>query len=916
MKQNIHFAGYTAQPSDFDAPDGQLALALNLVHEHGSLSPAPRPATMFTLASGQRLIYVHAVSATQSNYLILRPDPDDGAVQWLVWCKAPASPTNQPTLTFIDEVENLSSITSVGSVIIFSDLKGIRYIRWADNAYRLLGSRPPFVSIDFGMALMGRLQDSDDMTLPACCHPAASPQRYPSNATDLRTASNALYGLMLPAINERIMQAGYFYMPFFVRYAFRLFDGSYAWHSAPVLMLPHVCPPLVKCGFKSNTVTSDTVEATSTLDINYFSLMYRTMFDASELKKWEDVVTAVDIFISAPIYTYKQGADLEARPVRTLKGLATVGSDSDSRAAGDSGTTRPGYGTVDSSGNLFIGHYADGLVYQDHTLSTSSDTLYWNIPVNEQFNTSVISTYSFYRVASLPLAEMKPMDSLERLELDTENVTSLAALPVLPDEYLTHARLRSSCLHSFNSRLIVANTEMARPEPLPVRSLMQFGNPGMQSAVSELITIRVYTRGDDGRTVVTHLPSSSTLADTLVSPSLNLPRFIYHPDPAAFLLEMVTASGITYRFPLKPHDFLNGAYYYNSDFITPAPLPEGEAPEMPDASGSPSRADIPDFHLVQNKIYTSEPLNPFLFPATGIVTVGFNNVLGVASAAKALSQGQFGQFPLYAFTDHGVWALEISSTGAVLSRQPITRDVCTCPEGITPIDSAVLFPTSRGIMMLQGSSATCISDPINSDHPFQPRLLQLFYRLTGVDVSIPAFSDFCRSCRMLYDYPHQLIIIYASGVPLAFLYSLRSGMWTMMQSDISYSVNAYPEALAVDAAGHLLDFSKELQNATPLPVAVVTRPLNLDEPDIFKTVRRVIPRGDFRMSALKMALYGSRNLASWQLLRAGEGDTIHGFSGSPYKYFRLLICSASLAEYQSISAASFDFVPRLTNRLR
>ena len=55
-----------------------------------------------------------------------------------------------------------------------------------------------------------------------------------------------------------------------------------------------------------------------------------------------------------------------------------------------------------------------------------------------------------------------------------------------------------------------------------------------------------------------------------------------------------------------------------------------------------------------NKIYTSEINNPFHFPVLGINTIGTGTILGISSAVKALSEGQFGQFPLYAFTSEGV----------------------------------------------------------------------------------------------------------------------------------------------------------------------------------------------------------------------------------------------------------------------
>ena len=92
--------------------------------------------------------------------------------------------------------------------------------------------------------------------------------------------------------------------------------------------------------------------------------------------------------------------------------------------------------------------------------------------------------------------------------------------------------------------------------------------------------------------------------------------------------------------------------------------------------------------------------------------------MGISTAAKALSQGQFGQFPLYAFTDEGVWALEVNSSGGYSAKQPITRDVCISSDSITQIDTAVLFATDRGIMEISGSQTQCLTDIINGNDFF------------------------------------------------------------------------------------------------------------------------------------------------------------------------------------------------------
>lgn len=321
-----------------------------------------------------------------------------------------------------------------------------------------------------------------------------------------------------------------------------------------------------------------------------------------------------------------------------------------------------------------------------------------------------------------------------------------------------------------------------------------------------------------------------------------------------------------------------------------------------------------------SEVVCSEINNPFYLPAANYTTVGSGRVLAFSSAAKALSQGQFGQFPVYAFTDEGVWALESGSSGAFVARQPITRDVVANPSGIVQIDTSVLFPAERGIMQLSGSEAQCISDTLANDWPFNLFLLPHFDKLHamlghGSDSCIPqsAFSDFLRRCNMIYDYPHQRIYAYRVGEDHAYVFSLRSALWAVARGSIAYDVNSYPQALAVTADRVLLDYSR--QQPAKVKGMLVTRPLGFGESDVYKTVRAALQRGDFPDGAVKCTLYGSRDLRHWHLVASSVNARIRNISGTPYKFFRLVILTDFNPE-DTLSGASLDVAPRLTNHLR
>lgn len=889
MQKEIRYQGHTARPSDYDAPDGDLDLSLNLIHENGALHSILRPVDTFRILPPGRLLLIHKVHG-QENYLIARPDTDTGVSVYWLQKPAPGSQIrNDSDAAYIAHYSSIVDTAIIGNTIAIATETSVSYLLWKDGNYKSLGSRPPFVSISFGMEWdqsrqLGPYADlniSYKKTLGGI-----SIERSKENA-------DAVWGLLLPEIKSR-MNAGSFIMPFFVRYAYRLFDGSYAWQSPPVLMLPSALPPLIRCTPPANPVVG-TNSVPSSLEINSFYLVYKILQEASlaSFHDWDDIVDSIDFFVSTPIYTFDQSSD-------------DIGISIPGRFLKDSA-----YFDIPSSGDdvesFFAGHYKtiDGNGFVNHIVvppSGSSQGTYWVLPKNTRFHDDIKNVANFYKVATIRYKSVSAMDDYKRLSLDrTYSFDSLTSRPVLPDDYRSHCSLAPASMTAFNSRLNIAGIKIFPAAPFPLKASLQATTFSSQESK---VSVTVYTRINGVICSATNTLDGNSLCWNLDNDS---PFYIYYPDAAAFKM-VFRWGGKTKIIDLTPHDFLNGAYWYVGRDLSPVPNAD------PVTTPAATCAAIP------NKVYTSEVDNPFFFPLNGINTVGLGSITDISTAAKALSQGQFGQFPLYAFTDDGVWALETTPAGTYRARQPITRDVILPGTKPLQLDSAVLFPTDRGIMLLSGSQTQCISDSVNSHNPFN--LLQLpgmatLHSMLGhpADTCLPAapFLKFIAGCGMLYDYVHQRVIVYNPAYSYAYVYSLNSKQWGMMYSEIEAAVNSYPEALAVDHEGALLDFSS--MDDEPSKGLFVTRPLKLDAPDILKTVDTVIQRGLFRKGHVQSVLYGSRDLFNWHLVWSSKDHYLRGFRGTPYKYFRIA-CVTSLADGESIFGASVQFTPRLTNQPR
>lgn len=884
MISEIKYNGFTATPSDYECLDGDLAAIVGLVPEDGALKPIAPPQPIFTLDAGQRVVALHETSSFK--HYIVQDEANN-----LYWCNQDG--TTLKALNSFDGVE-IYQITTIGNTIVALCNDGMHYMLWnaGNNDYTYLGNKIPECPISFGLQGDGAMSEEFEISYDSLSD-MITPYRELSEENQAKITAQVL-AKVNSFIAEQSTGKGKFIFPFFVRYAYRLFDGSLSHHSAPILMIPStwVNPVVPVVGTIGNTSSKLKVfSVVSNLDYQ------ATISDASfeQLNKWGDVVKSVDIFISAPIYAYDQSG--------TVKNF-----------------------NIDISSGSYYGKYGRDANYRIHDIKTLCNAAMGevvqysvNLPAKstEKFYSDIVDCGQFYFLKSIELDNISRSRTV--ISIPDTYLQSIVTREVMTDDYQTHDTLIPSFAQTYNARLNIANVSRGLFEGFDAASMVCYID---KSDNEELdagnITLYTYLNTEDGRFVVNSNSSINLAQDS------RLFTFMFYPDTSATninvkpsLLDRVDSSeaGTGFYLPykaaeLKPHKMLNGAVYFNG-FPTE------------NTWDAPFKINIhtpnPTISLA-NKIYTSEVNNPFFFPLLGINTIGTGEIKGISTAAKALSEGQFGQFPLYAFTTDGVWALEVSATGSYSAKQPITRDICLSGESITPIDSAVLFATERGIMLLSGSESICISDILDSEEPFNintlpqcSKLLIDFASLAEANVSYVPFREYITECRMIYDYIQQRIVVINPNYKYAYVYSFESKSWGIIASNLKSAVPAYPEALAMNSSNQLVDLSHS-SISEGIPVFFVTRPIKLER-DILKTIDTIIQRGYFLKGHVKVALYGSRDLFNWSLIYTSTDHYLRGFRGSPYKYFRIAVIG-SLDHNEVVTGCTIQYTPRQINQPR
>lgn len=959
MNKEVKYSGYSAVPSDYESKDGELAMSLNLLQENGTLSPVRPPALVRAFPEGQAALFIHETTGYK-HYIVC-----ESSSSKLLWID---SNSGSGELGYISNVSHCNAVGN--TLLVFTD-SAINYFYWKDNAYVSLGNHIPEIPISFGLVGHPRLfsvSDSSKSTFNISFAEGLSMwDIYTELSENNKTkVTEQIMAKVNKFIREQSIDKGRFCFPFFVRYALRLYDGSLVCHSAPILMNPQTLPaPLVL--WKRATGKDSYTDAECDIMLVACDLDYRPLRALGEIYKlsdWSDIISGIEVFVSKPIYTYDQEGKISS--LRDTDNFDTTFIGRISHKSYHSGGA-PQYPTTvtedcvlgpfaDNQTTAFLDCYAEWEYKRLYALYFSADRSYpsstFHLPEfpDDKIGESLRNCSQFYKLCTLSLDDMKNTDR-KAITLEKDYLQSLVTREVMTDDYLSHDPLSALSSQVYNSRLNLSGVKRKLFSGFSPSSMFAFtdrfigtwqindeGKLYVQpSLFADNVQVTIYVK-EGGRTFSV---SASGECGAFLSPKVQrngadvlLNRstgcYIFYPNVnavTAVISSMYGESGSPYGggsmvVQLKAHEFLNGAFaLLDFNAVREHNYSSSLVPSI-------SQVSYNEMGVIDcgSKVYTSEVNNPFYFPVTGINTVGTGRILGIATAAKALSQGQFGQFPLYAFTSDGVWALEVSATGSYSAKQPITRDVCINTDGITQIDSAVLFPTDRGIMLISGSQTQCISEPLNSEHPFDVLSLpgmEKLHQMLGhdADTCLPTrpFSQFLAKCGMVYDYVLQRIVVFNPDFTYAYVYSLKTQSWGMMYSDVKATINSYPEALAVNGDGNLVDFTQEKIDddgrVVSMPCLLVTRPLKLDAPDFLKTVTTVFQRGRFATGHVSSVLYGSRNLSDWHLIRSSKEEFLRGFRGTPYKYFRIaLLCNLDPGE--NIYSASIEFEPRLTNKMR
>lgn len=770
--KTIPFSGIVLDTSN--PQDGQLTAMVNLRHTStGSISPTGVNKKIYTISNHRELIYIHKGNGYE-NWITFDGSTiyyeayrygNDKVVRPMYYNDGASSEAKIGVPIY--QIDGLNDITSVGNTLVVSTDGGIFYF-----LCYLYGSSGTYVYKNISI-------NEDDITVKINKTEEGQVNKQNLNfpydlvSGGIGCSGEQPYGEVYEPI-ATLKSEGKIQDVSLIRWAIRMYDGTYTLHSAPILFIKR--DPITFYAYISE---SESRYVTA----HYYYYKIKVDITIHKSLKESDIYKGIDIFM------------------------------------------------------VEIPYYDDTDTYKKNLpLQTETDLFYTN---DEKLRERILETANFYRIAQYDFDSDKfNNNTLSDIPDLSDILKNLVYQPTLTDDTYSHNKLIAEKIFNYNSKLHISGTSQKLYDGYPVEMFISYA--GSTVDVIKYIS-KTYIKTESGTSIVVRdqdIPNGDNLL--LLSP------YISYPDSRAYNMEITIIYRVreesgtltNYRFSasfdLTPHDFLNLAYYLPTGEINPITISGTVITEIPEAPQSSNNIET-----TPNKLKVSATDNPFIFPVEQTYTIGNGKIIGMAAATPALSQGQYGQFPLYVFTDEGIYMMQVGTGEVIYSNVfPVSRDICSNARSIISLDNAVAFTSDRKLFVLSGYSAKSISDSLEADYIPNP-----------AHVYMEGIENVLTEPLLAYNYPFGELIIKNAEGNTAFIYDLQRKIWRQRKMKTSYFIPSYPVCYAVSDEDEVYDLSQEsnqLQNIT-----ICTAPITLGTPGfkkIERSILRMLAGGHFSIS--------------------------------------------------------------------
>ena len=833
MKSSIIFNGMNRQASPEIAKPGDCSAIINLRNQSGHLVPVGKPELLYTLSQkGSRLLYVHTCYDGEHHITT-----DDLAIYYeaLVY-KETEKIAPQSKELFALNGQKVIGVQSIGNTLIVICAENTYYLLYKESRYIFLGERPEIPEISFSIHPMKT--DAYHLEEHNFHDVYVNPKRLELVDADYYSLEyyNAFFELQ-----DRAWERHYFIQPILVRYAITLYDGSRIYSSVPVMLSqPDPIQPY-KVELRINNSNGNNVcIGTHAGDIVVNNYCIRYFIHKMNLENWKDIVRSIDIFVTPEATIFEPDAKREG----------------------------------------FVFDIERTEANETVTFSLKGEITFLD---REEVKKRYLQSPLFYKITSI-----ENWDELKDGQwYDIENKVRTDLLvheePLSPDNTtLLSTGAQISYVH--NQRLHLANLNKKLFTGFTL-SLFDTGEKGTESVLAYIST---YLKTERGESMVVWYGELENFSNQL-SP------FLSYPDSNAYKMEIVVKSPTArYKgsFLLTPSEYENRSDYLDVS-LSSITLPNDSV----DAS-TPLQVPKPvnDVYTQENILRVSKADNPFVFPAEQTYSVSNGAITGIASITTALSEGQFGEFPLYLFTEEGIWALQNGTESVCYSAQhQLSREPIAKGYPIIPLEDTIAFATPKGLSILQGATVQQI---LSFDEMPYENNKYVLNQISASNVLKAAYdltplSEFIPQSMVAYNPIEKELIFGHSKFPYTIVLHLPTlYMYRTTQVYTSFLYDS-THLLGQDIQNGIYNLQKE-NHDTPTQVALLTRPISLQSGS-YQRWKELTLRVAAQGQILYLSLWGgneAENLFNLVGLLSSAGNvpgrlTLQAI-GPAYKFYRIV----------------------------
>lgn len=934
---NVPYKGMDPTPDDYLCEDGLADTAIDLEMRSGGWHAMRQPKNAVFAVEGFMPRFVHHISDGNTFFFGLKEETaeDSGKAVYTLTAysyKEGETPTeytieNAPTSESTESFDNFCNIGNILNLTVDGTIVHILYIK---GKFRKVNHVPPFVPIQFaaerfqdnvssedgteGVSLSDTVPNSVECVVGGTDYNYELPTQFYTVGTFTDNEliewykTTESYSGMCDAcfgqhnsIRKRLQKDGALMHPVLLRYALKLYDGSYIQASAPILIFP--VQGTVECVAHPTTGETNGFESVSDSYFKYHFKSrplnyecYKIVFDGigtddtlarvrTLIDDYSDIVQSIDFFLSDELFTFDT---TEMEVVVTL-----------------------------------------------NTYKADKPKKYCSPQFKERkLEDAIKSVSAFYKVKSIKLNDLESYMSGYKLLLDEssdtlEDYTEFERLDI--DNMYDGVGFGCNGLRAYNNRLLAYGIGSNYPD----MQRLTICTPPIHNIDSSGVSVpNVY--GKYLYPTFTATSAEVEIEDTMhkdnivirSADSFRIPIFFFYPNSRAknfYALNDEGEADIIRQMELTEHPLLNGMYFFKNRAFEEV-TGWGGADDWGDpVDAYPDTTENPIVLNYANQVKESEVNNPFIFKDGNSTSCGSGKVLSIATTAQPTSTGQFGQYPLLAFCSDGVFAIGISSTGTLQTCSPYSLDIVTDPRSVTSVNGMITLATTNGLVGLGSSSDRRVLLPGDKTYPRFITAVQDLVKgqnltLAPYDASAPDLHTYLTSgAQTAYDYTHNRLFLFNPAYAWTYVCDMDTLSWSVHTAQFSRALNEPDKCYLVGADGKTVwDYStddiREKQSGW-----ILTRPCKLDARDIFKTVSAVVQRGYFGerdRNAVQQALFGSENLFKWYPVFTSESTHMRNFHGTPYKAFRILAICKDWTQDLALSAATLAVEGRLNDQTR